>query len=216
MSFNMQSRNDLSAAARYPGQFAEMALRGASQILDMQMTSVRTLLQTQARAAAVFGFPDCSGVFENGSGEQLRQVLSKSTEQLVNTTHRASEAAAELGRQVGQVVQAQASTAAQAWQDGLEQLGAQTDESLKQITATAQQQAEQFERSARSMAEGARQGLREGGERLREQTQEASQRTRETLAQAGDQQRQGIEAVSSGKPPHIGGDEKQKRERGAA
>jgi ElaB/YqjD/DUF883 family membrane-anchored ribosome-binding protein len=176
------------SSSRAPVQIAELALRGANQLFDMQLSTLRTVWQTQARAAAAFGFPDCSPLFEgNGFDDRIREMRAKGAEQFVNTTQRATETVAEIQRQVGELVQTQAATAAQTWQQGLEQLGAQADESLQQWRSTAQQQTEQLGNVTRAIGERAQESLREGSERLRAQTQEAGQRGREIITQSGDQ-----------------------------
>lgn len=206
MAFNMQARGE-GSASRYPAQMTELALRGANQMLDMQMTTWRTLLETQARTAAAFGFPDCSELFRDGDG-RLRQAFSSGAEQLLSTAQRTNEAVAEIQRRVGHIVETQTQAAAENWQQGMEQLGMQTDESLKQICQTAQQQADQVERATRELSETARGRLREGGEQLRRGLQEGGQRGRETLAQAGEAQRQNAETAQRAAPA---GEEKHKR-----
>ena len=193
------------APSQFPHALTEMALRGANQMLDMQMTTLRTLMETQARTAAAFGFPDCSDLFRgNGADQRLRQALSSGTEQLVGTTQRTGDAVKEIQRSVGQIVETQASTAAEHWQQGLEQLGAQTDASLKQMCSVMQQQAEQIERATRSVADAARGSLQQGGEQWRSQMQEGARRGADTVSQA-------TEAVQ--KAAQAGADEKQRRER---
>lgn len=218
MSLNTPFRDEGSRADPCSNLLAEMAVRTTSQLLDMQMATMRTLLQTQARAAAAFGFPDCSVLFDGRADDRIRQVFSKGGEQLVNSTQRATETVAQIHRHVGQIVETQASLAAQNWQQGFEQLGTQTDESLNQLRATAQQQAEQFERTAQSMAETARSAMREGGTRFREQIQEGGQRARDSLAQASDLQRQQTDPQRQAVEPQgranpQGNEDKQKRER---
>lgn len=212
MSLNMQGRGEAPSSSRYPAQMSELAMRGASEVLDMQMATWRTLLETQARTAAAFGFPDCSDLFRDGDG-RMRQVFSSGAEQLLNTAQRTNQAVAEIQRRVGHIVETQAQAAAENWQQGLEQLGAQTDESLRQICETAQQQAERVERATREMSETARGRLRAGGEQLREQVRDGAQRGRETLAQAGEVQRQTGDATN--RPGQPVSEEKQKRERGS-
>jgi hypothetical protein len=218
MSLDTQSRGEGSRAEPYSNQLAEMAVRTTSQFLDMQMATMRTLLQTQARAAAAFGFPDCSVLFDGQADDRMRQVFSKGGEQMVNSTQRVAETMAQIHRHVGQIVETQASLAAQNWQQGFEQLGTQTDESLDQVRATARQQAEQFERTAQSVAEATRSAMLEGGNRIREQIQEGGQRARDSIGQAGDQQRQHTDQQrqameTPNRPNPQGNEEKQKRER---
>jgi hypothetical protein len=132
--------------------FAAIALRGVGQVVDMQMSAARTLLQTQARAAAAFGWPDCSDLFD-GADERSRHVFAAGTEQMIETAQRANEAVTELQRQVGRVVETQTASAAEQWQRGIEVLGAQTQEGIAQLCETARQQVEETETVSRALTE---------------------------------------------------------------
>jgi len=128
------------------------ALRSFGKVFDMNMTATRVMLQTQARAASALGWPDLSDVF-NRVDEKARSVFSASAEQLAQTAQMTNEAASELQRQVGRVVETQAATVAETLQQGFEELGAHTSESLKQLCDTAREQAEQAERVGESVCE---------------------------------------------------------------
>src|SRR6476619_5047252 len=59
---------------------AEMAVRGATQMVGLQMSAIRALSETHARTAAAFGLPDWTGWLRNGSEESLRQAALSTTE----------------------------------------------------------------------------------------------------------------------------------------
>lgn len=190
------------------GQFAAFALRGAGQVFDMQLSAMRTIMKTQARAAAAFGWPDCSQLFDaNGGDSGLREVFSNSAEQLVASTQRTGETVAEIQRSVGEVWRAQASHAAQSWRDGLDQIGQQTDTSLKQLSETTRQQAEQVQQASEALAQAGRETLRSAGEQTRQTMQDGAQRGRDAVTQATDTLRQAAESGAN--------DDKARRNRAA-
>jgi hypothetical protein len=150
--------------------FAAIALRGASQVADMQLTAARLLLQTQARAAAAFGLPDVSAVF-NEIDERTRHVFSTGAEQVLETAQRANEAVTELQRQVGRVVETQAVVAAEQWQRGLEELGTQAQEGIEQLCEAARQSAEEAQQATQLMADAAHETRRQTSQAIDETQQ---------------------------------------------
>jgi hypothetical protein len=59
-----------------PGiNIAAFAVRGLSQLADMQLAATRLLLQTQARAATSLGLPDCSDLFRVAD-DRARQLFT--------------------------------------------------------------------------------------------------------------------------------------------
>jgi hypothetical protein len=157
-----------------PAQLTALALRSIGQVYDMNLSAARVLLQTQARAASAIGLPDWSGLF-NTVDERARHVFSAGAEQLVNTTQRANEVAAELQREVGRVVETQTTTVAETLKQGLEELGAQANEGLTQLVQTVRQQAEEAERAASSVNEQMRDTMQQGGEQARDTLQRGQQ-----------------------------------------
>lgn len=193
-------------ASRLPGTLAEMTLRSTQQLFDMQMTTVRTLMETQSRAAAAFGLPDCSDLFRaRGSDERVRQALETGTQCLVETAQQTGAALAEIQRQVGKIAESQANTAAEQWQQGLEQLSERTSQSLQQLRETAQSQGEQLERGLRALNENAANALRgaDGGSRPQAGGQQAG-----SLLNAEGQR---LEGQAKGQQPGAGQDKSGKR-----
>ncbi|HEX6362848.1 MAG TPA: hypothetical protein VFZ93_07825 [Albitalea sp.] len=157
-----------------PAHLATLAMRSFGQVYDMNVSAARVLMQTQARAASAMGLPDWSGWFES-MDERARRVFSAGAEQFVSTAQRATEAAAELQREVSRVVDSQAATVAQTLQQGLQELGAQTTEGLEQLVETAREQAEEAERVTQELGDQVRQGIEEGGAQMRRGRTEAMQ-----------------------------------------
>jgi hypothetical protein len=150
-----------------PVHLTALALKSIGQVYDMNLSATRVLLQTQARAAAAIGFPDWSGLF-NVVDERARRVFSTGAEQLLSTAQRANDTATELQREVGRVVESQAATVAQKLQEGLEELGSQTNDGLNQLVQTAREQAEEAERVASSIGEEMREVVERSGEAAEE------------------------------------------------
>lgn len=172
---NTQGQGSAQGGFRTPPLQAPMlALRGIGQVYDMNLAATRVLLRTQARAASAFGWTGLTAVLE----------------QLSENAQRANEAAADLQRQVGRVVETQASSVAESLQHGLEELGTQTTEGLKQLCETARQQADEAERTAQAITEELRDTLREGREQMGETMREGGERMRAAMRQNGDEGRE--------------------------
>lgn len=152
---------------RVPVHLTEIALRGLGQVYDIQLSAARVMLQTQARAASAIGLPDWSGIF-NSMDERARSVFASSAEQLVNTARRANDAAVELQKEFGRVVETQAATVADTLQQGLEELGNQTEDGLNQLVESTRQQAEEAQRAAATIGEEVRAAAQRSSEEARE------------------------------------------------
>jgi hypothetical protein len=201
-----------------PGHLTAIALRSASQVYDINLSATRVLWQTQARAAAAFGLPDWSPLFD-GASDRAREVFANSAEQVIQTAQKASEAAVELQRQMGRVIETQAAQAAESWQRGLEELGNQASEGLNQLCETARETAEEAQRTAQTLGDEARQTFSQGVDQARQHAQAGFDRGREAIAQAGDAVRREGEAVNeearnqqhqAGQNPNANNDDKNK------
>ena len=120
--------------------FAEMAIRGANQLYELQMNTMRALSESQAQTANVFGLPNWSEWFQNGSEESLRQTLREATEQVIETSRRTAEAVSQLQGQMRELMTAQSGAATQQWQKVVEQLGTQVAQSLEGVRSIAEEQ----------------------------------------------------------------------------
>jgi hypothetical protein len=199
-----QENTSATAGARpSPAQATAIALRSLGQVVDINISTTRVLLQAQARAASAFGWPDWSNLFDQ-VGDRTRHVFSTSAEQLVQATQRANDAALELQQQVGRVVQTQAATMAESLQNSLQEIGEQTGEGLRQLCDNARLHAEQAERVAQSASEEfrdtlregsaqARQALREGGRQFGNAVRQGGEQADDLLRQGGQQAREGAQ-----------------------
>jgi hypothetical protein len=175
-----------------PARMTALGLRTLGQLYEMNLSLARVMLRTQARAASAIGLPDWSGWFD-AADERARQVFTDGADQLVNTAQKATEAASQLQREVGRVVETQAVSVAQTVQQGLEEIATQTNEGLNQLVETTRQQADEAERLSASLAEEVRTTLREGGQQARDSIREGADRLRGTMREAGEQAREAVQ-----------------------
>src|SRR4051794_3305976 len=176
----------IPSSAEFFGSLAEMSLRGAAQVVDMQYTALRALWETRARTAAAFGYPDYAAAFAGNGEDRVRQVLQTTTEQLVDASQQMSEATAKIQAQARRIFESQAQAAAEHWQQTIEQFGARTAESMQQLCAAALQQAEQFGRLAQVRVEETQAALQQAGEQLSQVAEESARRGAEALARVSD------------------------------
>lgn len=197
----MQQAQQNSQGRPTPVQLTALALRGLGQVYDMNLSATRVLLQTHARAASVLGWPDWSEMFHQVD-DRARHVFASGAEQLMQTAQRANEAAADLQRQVGRVVETQAVTIAENLQQGLEELGTQTSEGLRHLSETARQQADEAERLAQAVSQEVREKMHESGEQLRDSMRRGSDQLGQAIRQGGEDARdaaqRGFEASTQG------------------
>jgi hypothetical protein len=179
----------IPSSAEFFGSLAEMSLRGAAQVVDMQYTALRALWETRARAAAAFGYPDYAAAFAGNGEDRVRQVLQTTTEQLIDASQQMSEATAKIQAQARRIFESQAEAAAENWQQTVEQFGARTAESMQQLCAASLQQAEQFGRLAQVRVEETQAALQQAGEQLSQVAEESARRGAEALARVSDSSR---------------------------
>ena len=157
-----------------PGiNIAAYAVRGFSQLADMQLAATRLFLQTQARAATSLGLPDYSDLFRVAD-DRAKQLFTSGTEQLLNTAQQAGSTLSEVQRQVGRIVESQTVTLADTWQRGIEELGAQAEQGLETLSDTTRRQAEEAERVVQQLAETAQESIREAGEAAESEQEEGA------------------------------------------
>jgi vacuolar-type H+-ATPase subunit H len=175
---------------------AAVALRGLGEAYDMQMAAARLALQTQARAAVAFGWPDYSEFFRLGSG-RAKRAFATSTEQLLNSAQQTSETISEVQREVGKLIECNAESIAESWQQGLEEFSIQAEESLEQMKDLARQQVEEAMQTAESLGSATRKAVRESGEQFRETVRQGAERGREMMSEQGEQVREQTERTSA-------------------
>jgi len=183
-------------AASQPVHLTAFALRSAGHLYDLNVSTARVLLQTQARAAAAFGLPDWSPLFD-AADERVRHVFATGAEHVLNTARRTNEAVSELQRQVGRVIETQATQAADSWQRGLEELGSQADQGLNQLLETARKTADDAQRGAEALGQQFRDNVRRAGEDTRSAQQQAYGELRQFSAQAVDAAHDGAQQAAA-------------------
>jgi len=166
-----------------------IAMRGFSQLYDMQAAAARLMLQTHARAATAFGLPDYSDLFRIAD-DRARRVFSSSTEQFLQTAEQANQTLQEVQKEMGRMVEFQTVNAAENFQQGLQELEAQAEENLTQLREFARQQAEQAMLATENLSETARESIREGGEQIRQSMEQGRQELQQHQRHQQEQQQQ--------------------------
>ena len=187
MATRKRSENEgTPSSAEFFGSVAEIGLRGAAQVVDMQYNALRALWETRERTAAAFGYPDYAGAFAGNDEDRVRQVLQTTTDQLVDASQQMTEATVQIQAHVRRIFESQAQAVAENWQQTVEQLGARAAESSQQLCAGALEQAERFGRLARVRVEETQAALQQAGEQLSQVAEESARRGAEALARVAD------------------------------
>jgi len=140
---------------------ASIALRGFSQLYDMQLAAARLLLQSQARAATAFGLPDYSSAFRVAD-DRVKRVFSESADQLLETAEHANQTLTEVQRQVGRLVERQTVDLADNWQRGVEEFSEQAEQGLDQLSETTRRQVDEAEGAAQALSDETRRATEQG------------------------------------------------------
>jgi hypothetical protein len=127
---------------------AELAVRGTTLLMDIQMAALRNMWHLQARSAAAFGIPDCSDLLrstENGA----QRLFSTSAEQMLTSARQATDAISEMQTQFGRMVEQETQQLTEELQHGIEEVSQRTQESLQAVKQMAEQSLQQNGSGAR-------------------------------------------------------------------
>lgn len=141
---------------------AEMALRNAAQLYDLQMNALRAWSETQARATGSLGIPSWFDWFRNGSEEGLRQAMRDAADQVLETSRRTAEAVVQLQGQLRELMTAQGGAATQQWQKVIEQFGSQVTQSLEGVRQIAEEQSQRVVEETEARVEAIAMAMQEG------------------------------------------------------
>ena len=144
MNGNQQQQQGWQAQGRQMQSMAEVALRGTALLWDLQMETTRNLWRTQARAAALLGIPDCSGLFEVDD-DRARRLFTTSAEQILNSARQTRQTVVEMQRQLGRLAEQQTIGITEEVRDQIEQVGRHTEQGLQQIRQMTAAEADQAE-----------------------------------------------------------------------
>jgi len=138
---NIQTRASRATTPQpAPFAFAEMALRSATQLYALQMSTLRAFSETQARAASAWGLPGVGDWFLNGSEEGVGRATLDTAEQVISTFRRTAESMTQLQGHVREFLMAQSGAANQQWQRLIERTGRQMAQSLESVRALVEEQ----------------------------------------------------------------------------
>lgn len=144
-----QSNGHSQRGAEQTMNMAELAVRGTTLLMDIQMAALRNIWHLQARSAAAFGVPDCSDLLrsaENGA----QRLFSTSAEQMLTSARQATDAISEMQTQFGRMVEQETQQLTEELQHGIEEVSQRTQESLQAVKQMAEQSLQQNGSGARS------------------------------------------------------------------
>jgi len=144
MDSNQQQQHGGQTQGRQMQSMAEVALRGTALLWDLQMETARNLWRTQARAAALLGIPDCSGLF-NVDDDRARRLFTTSAEQILDSARQTRETVVEMQRQFGRLAEQQTIGITEEVRDQIEQVGRHTEQGLQQIRQMTASETDQVE-----------------------------------------------------------------------
>jgi hypothetical protein len=204
-----QQEHDEAGKGRQPTvNIAVSTLRSLGRFLDMQAATTRIMWQTQARAAAAFGVPDYSRLFQVND-ERGQRLFSAATDNLSQIIQQADGPLTEMPSQIGRMLEQRTINLTERWKYGLEEMQQQTTESMKEIKELSLLQAEEMTRATESLTEATRTTLREGGEQFRESVRQG----REMATQQAEAIREESELVAN-EAEETGRESRQGAERG--
>lgn len=154
------------------------ALRGFSQLFDLQATAARIMFRSQLRAAAAIGLPDFSRIF-NVTDDRATRLFSTTTETALRFTEQSESTRGEIQSHLLRLLEQQMADFMERWQYGLDELQRQSAQSLEDLKELSRQQAEEMARATESLTDATRATLREGGEQFRATVRQGMERTRE-------------------------------------
>jgi hypothetical protein len=114
-----------------PGNVAELWLRGAGVLFDLQTETMRNLLRVQSQSAASYGAPDFSSFFGEVD-DRAKRIFSTGADQmgkLFRRWNQIAEAQCELGR----TLMSQTGVVVDNMRSGIEDVDRKAQEELEQV-----------------------------------------------------------------------------------
>ena len=170
--------------------FAEMAIRGANQLYELQMNTLRAMSETQSQTTQAFGMPSWNEWFRNGSEESLRQAMRDAAEQVISTSRRTAEAVSQLQDQMRELMTAQSGAATQQWQKVIQQFGTQVAQSLEGVRTIAEQQSRRVVEETESRVEAIASAMQEGASASEQEAASDDERAKGGAMQHGNGSKQ--------------------------
>lgn len=130
---------------------AEIALRGSSTLMDIQLSTLRNVAHIQARSAALFGLPDCSEIF-NATDKLIQCQLSAATDQLLSSTRQISQAYADAQRQFGRAIEQGTTQLAQEIRQSVDEIGQRARQGMQEFSSNVEQQTGEIQKEVQKQA----------------------------------------------------------------
>ena len=200
MDSNQQQQHGAQGQGRQMQSMAEVALRGTALLWDLQMETARNMWRTQARAAALLGIPDCSGLF-NVDDDRARRLFTTSAEQILDSARQTRETVVEMQRQFGRLAEQQTIGITEEVRDQIEQVGRHTEQGLQQISQMTASETDQIEAGMQDRQSRSNEASQNrGNEALQNRGNEASQNsTGEATFESGSEASSTGESSTPGK-----------------
>ncbi len=157
MSRTEASNRAQDTGARHAINLAEITLRGAARILDIQAAGMRTFLQYQTKGAAMFGAADWSGLFKRSNG----RFFETTADQALNYMRQTSEAISALQDDIVDLIEEQKEELSEQIQQGLKEAGERIQEGIEEGRRMTQEATKETRRGLREVEEEVEQGRKE-------------------------------------------------------
>ncbi len=102
---------------------AEIFLRSAGNLFDLQVSAARAVLRTQGRVSGLFGFPHWTALYGAESAHQISELVAAGTDQAVKFVRQTSDTLIQLQEAVNQHVARQTGELASELRAGNEEFG---------------------------------------------------------------------------------------------
>jgi hypothetical protein len=116
---------------------AELTMRGASALFDIQMAALQSIWQLQARSATVLGAPDCSDLLRS-TQTSAQRLLATSAEQILTCARQTTQTVSEMQSQVGRIVEQGTQQLAEELRHGVQEMSQRTQDGLQTVRDIAQ------------------------------------------------------------------------------
>ncbi|HEX2244935.1 MAG TPA: phasin family protein, partial [Gammaproteobacteria bacterium] len=157
MSRTEASNRVQDTGAKHAINLAEILLQGTARILDIQAAGTRTLLQYQAKGAAMFGAPDWSELFKRSNG----RFFETTAEQALNYMRQTSEAISAIQTDMVHLIEEQTEELGEQIQQGLKEAGERIQEGIEEGRRMTQEATKETRRGLREAEEAVEQGPEE-------------------------------------------------------
>jgi gas vesicle protein len=150
MSRTEASNRLQDTGAKHAINLTEILCRGTARIWDIQAAGTRTLLQYQAKGAAMFGAPDWSELFKRSNG----RFFETTADHALNYMRQTREEISALQTDIVHLIEEQTEELSEQIEHGLKEAGERIQEGIEESRRMTQEATKETRRGLRE-AEGA-------------------------------------------------------------